>query len=152
MKTLARQQHKAELLQRLRSVQPESRNRWGRMSAHEMICHLADSLRMAAGRKSVKVTGGPVQRTILKWLVLYLPLRWPEGIQTCPEIAQEHGGTRPVDFAADVAQVEALLELVTADAESLGHQVHPFFGDMSRAAWLRWGYLHMDHHLRQFGA
>jgi len=26
------------------------------------------------------------------------------------------------------------------------------FGRLSDAAWLRWGYLHMDHHLRQFGA
>jgi hypothetical protein len=25
------------------------------------------------------------------------------------------------------------------------------FGRMSQAAWLRWAYLHMDHHLRQFG-
>jgi hypothetical protein len=28
---------------------------------------------------------------------------------------------------------------------------HPFFGPMSREDWLRWGYLHADHHLRQFG-
>jgi hypothetical protein len=29
--------------------------------------------------------------------------------------------------------------------------VHPIFGPMSAAAWMRWGYLHADHHLRQFG-
>ena len=29
---------------------------------------------------------------------------------------------------------------------------HPIFGRMSQRAWLRWAYLHMDHHLRQFGA
>jgi hypothetical protein len=29
-------------------------------------------------------------------------------------------------------------------------QQHPIFGPMSRSAWLRWAYLHMDHHLRQF--
>ena len=29
---------------------------------------------------------------------------------------------------------------------------HPFFGAMSPNQWLRWGYLHTDHHLRQFGA
>jgi len=28
---------------------------------------------------------------------------------------------------------------------------HPIFGQMTRAEWLRWGYLHTDHHLRQFG-
>jgi hypothetical protein len=30
--------------------------------------------------------------------------------------------------------------------------VHPMFGSMKRADWLRWGYLHADHHLRQFSA
>ena len=29
---------------------------------------------------------------------------------------------------------------------------HPFFGAMSVEQWMRWGYLHADHHLRQFGA
>ena len=28
---------------------------------------------------------------------------------------------------------------------------HPMFGPMSAADWMRWGYLHADHHLRQFG-
>jgi hypothetical protein len=27
---------------------------------------------------------------------------------------------------------------------------HPFFGSMQHADWMRWGYLHADHHLRQF--
>jgi hypothetical protein len=25
------------------------------------------------------------------------------------------------------------------------------FGPMSERDWMRWGYLHADHHLRQFG-
>ena len=62
------------------------------------------------------------------------------------------GGTRPGDFAADVAQLEALLELITTPERTPDWQLHPIFGRMSEAAWLRWAYLHMDHHLRQFGA
>lgn len=41
--------------------------------------------------------------------------------------------------------------VMTTDAANLDGQVHPIFGRLSRAAWLRWAYLHMDHHLRQFG-
>ncbi len=152
MKTLVRENDKAEILGRLRKVRPESVRRWGRMSAHQMVCHLADSFRMALGQKPVSPATGVLQSTILKWVVLYLPLPWPAGILTSPEIDQEREGTRPVDFAADLAQVEALLELVTAPTRSLDRQSHPTFGTMSDAAWLRWGYLHTDHHLRQFGA
>jgi hypothetical protein len=28
---------------------------------------------------------------------------------------------------------------------------HPILGRLSRGQWMRWGYRHMDHHLRQFG-
>jgi hypothetical protein len=37
-------------------------------------------------------------------------------------------------------------------AHQIEWQVHPLFGGMSDGAWLRWAYLHIDHHLRQFGA
>lgn len=152
MKTLARPHDKAEILRRLKSVRPDSARRWGRMSAHQMVCHLGDGFRMCTGEKAVCHTGGLGHRTILKWIVLYAPLPWPAGIVTSPEIDQERGGTRPTDFAADVARLEALVELVAAPTSRFDSQWHPLFGRMSGAAWLRWGYLHMDHHLRQFGA
>jgi DNA-binding transcriptional ArsR family regulator len=152
LKTLARPRDKAEILRRLRDVRPESVRRWGRMSAHQMVCHLSDALRMGTGRKPVSHATSLLQRTIVRWVALYLPVRWPAGILTRPEIEQELAGTRPIDFAADVAQLETLLELVTAPTRTFDWQVHPIFGRMSDAAWLRWGYLHIDHHLRQFGA
>jgi hypothetical protein len=64
---------------------------------------------------------------------------------------QEFGGTKPGDFAADLAELEALLETVTSPASDYEWPVHPIFGRMSQAAWLRWAYRHVDHHLRQFG-
>jgi hypothetical protein len=95
---------------------------------------------------------GVVQRTILKWLALYAPVTWRTGILTRPEIDQECGGTKPGDFRADINDLEALVELITTQTALVDGRVHPIFGRMSRAAWLRWAYLHMDHHLRQFGA
>ena len=151
MKTLARARDKEEILVRLRAIRPESRRRWGRMSAHQMLCHVADSFRMALGGKPVNPTTGLLQRTLLKWTVLYVPLRWPAGILTSREIDPERDGTRPVEFEADVAQVEALLDEVTARTRDLHGRSHPVFGRMSDGAWLRWAYLHTDHHLRQFG-
>ena len=150
MKTLARPCDKAEILRRLRMVRPDSARRWGRMSAHQMVCHLADGFRMAIGAKTVSPATGLLQRTIVKWFALYAPVPWLAGLPTRPETDQEHGGSRPADFAADVARVETLLELVTAPTRRLDRTSHPIFGAMSEAAWLRWGYLHADHHLRQF--
>lgn len=152
MKTLARQHDKTEILNRLKAVRPDSSRRWGRMSAHQMICHLSDAFRMGMGRKPVSHIATLPRRTMVKWIALYVPVPWPSGILTRPEIDQMAGGTTPVDFAADVAELEALLELVTAHPRNFDWDPHPIFGSMSDADWLRWGYLHMDHHLRQFGA
>lgn len=151
MKSLARPQDRAGILGRLRQVRPDGAARWGRMSAHQMVCHLADGFRMATGQLVAKPVGGYFHRGVLKWIVLYAPVRWPAGIPTSPEIDQQRQGTPPADFAADVAQVEALVERVAHRDGRFEWQAHPLFGSMSDAQWMRWGYRHMDHHLRQFG-
>jgi Protein of unknown function (DUF1569) len=151
MRTLARPRDTAEIVGRLKALRSENVRRWGRMSAHQMVCHLCDSSRMALGEKPVSPATGPLQRTLIKWIVLYAPVPWPPGVLTRPEIDQECGGRRPLDFAADVTELESLVEVMTTQASRMDGQVHPIFGRMSRGAWLRWAYLHMDHHLRQFG-
>jgi hypothetical protein len=153
LKTLARADDKAEIVRRLQAVQPGSARRWGRMSAHQMVCHLCDSFRMALGDRAVSEMAAPLRRTLVKWFALYAPLRWPPGIKTRPEIDQCLGaGTAPAQFADDLALLQALVEKVSSPGTSLEGRRHPVFGPMTHRAWMRWGYLHTDHHLRQFGA
>ena len=152
MKTLAHPANTADILRRLERLRPESARRWGRMSAHQMVCHLSDSFLCCMGRKPVSHATSLLQRTVVKWVALYVPLRWPSGVRTRPEIDQQVGGTPPLFFAADLARLQELVALITASPRAFEWQAHPRFGVMSEAGWLRWGYLHMDHHLRQFGA
>jgi hypothetical protein len=151
MKSFAREGDKTEILRRVRQLRAESVPRWGRMSAHQAVCHLTDACRMALGGKRVSPVSGRLQQTFAKWVALYLPRPWPPGILTRPEIEQGIGGTPPGDFAADLAELERLLELVASQPQDFGWPVHPIFGRMSHREWLRWAYLHADHHLRQFG-
>jgi hypothetical protein len=151
MNTLAREGCRAELIQRLRRARSDSPRRWGRMTAHQMVCHLSDCSRMALGQKRTSDASGPVQRTLIKWLALYTPLRWRPGIVTRPEVDQEVGGTKPFEFSADLKEAEELLSLVASRARGADWPDHPVFGRMSERDWMRWAYLHTDHHLRQFG-
>jgi hypothetical protein len=122
------------------------------MSVHQMICHVSDAFRMATGETPVSPMSGVVQRTMIKWIALYAPLRWPPGINTVPEIDQAAGcGTNPCEFPADLAELETRTKHFAA-RRGARWPAHPIFGRMSEAEWLRWGYLHVDHHLRQFGA
>jgi hypothetical protein len=110
---------------------------------------MADATRMALGEKLTRPRASFPTTTLVKVMALYLPMRWPEGIVTSPELQAGAGGTPPVAFAADVGALRDLTGRLLATHELT--PTHPVFGRMSRRAWLRWGYLHLDHHLRQFG-
>ena len=151
MKTLARQRDSSELLRRLEELRPDSARRWGTMSSHQMVCHLIDAFHMMTGQKVVSGATGLLQQTLLKWTALYLPFRWPSGILTRPEIDQAFDGRRPGDFTADVNALETLVRFAAVRDRHFHWPQHPIFGRMSETAWLRWAYLHTDHHFRQFG-
>jgi hypothetical protein len=151
MKSLGSRQDTDEILRRLHALRPESQRRWGRMTPHQAVCHLSDAFRSMLGETPVEFSGTILHRTLLKWYALRVPLAWPKGIKTRPEVDQEHGGTRPVEFEHDMRQLETLVESFARPAQGSKRNTHPIFGEMSEADWLRWGYLHMDHHLRQFG-
>jgi hypothetical protein len=150
-KTLSNPDHKAEILERLQKLKPNSARQWGKMSAHQMVCHLNDAFKAAIGEKKVAMAGSIFHRVVLKWIALQVPLQWPKGVKTLPEVDQEIGGTKPVEFKQDVKELEQLVERFTRLPPARPRQPHPLFGVMSDREWMRWGYLHTDHHLRQFG-
>jgi hypothetical protein len=120
------------------------------MSAHQMVCHLCDSYKVALGEKSVSMATGFLQQTVIKWIALRVPAKWPKGTPTRPEVEQGVGGTPPVEFEKDRAELIGVLNRFCGGASD-PKIPHPFFGPMTRKDWMRWGYLHADHHLRQFG-
>ena len=120
------------------------------MSVHQMVCHLDDSYKCPLGEKYASPATGLLQRTLVKTVALNSPLPWPKGVPTRPEMEQGKGGSPPVDFRQDLASL-----LTTFDRFCDGLPTpclpHPVFGAMTAKNWMRWGYLHADHHLRQFG-
>lgn len=151
MKTLWHDNGGIEIRRRLDLLQPDLPRQWGRMTAHQMVCHLADSFRSVTGELSNPPVDNLFSRTVMKWLALYAPLKWPHGIQTRPAVDQEIDGTRPVDFASDLEQLKQLIERFSSTDRDFEFEPHPIFGQMSDREWMRWGYLHCDHHFRQFG-
>jgi hypothetical protein len=124
--------------------------RWGFMSVHQMVCHLNDSYKIGLGEKYASPASGFLQRTLLKPLALDLPLQWAKGFRTRPEVEQGKGGSLPLDFRQDLASLLSTVDRF-CDALPAPCVTHPIFGAMTAKDWMRWGYLHADHHLRQFG-
>ena len=150
MKTLGNPADKQALLDRLNQVRSDSPRAWGKMSAPQMICHLNDAFRMALGEKQVSATDNFFSRTVMKWAALRLPIPWPHGIKTMPEVDQQIGGTPSAGFEKDQREIVSLTERFMGNPEYLASAKHPFFGKLTVEEWMRWAYLHMDHHLRQF--
>ena len=151
MKSLANPSDCKELQDRLKRARAESPRRWGKMSAAQMICHLADSFRAVMGEKPWNLDRPTFPARVVKYLALYAPVRWPRGVPTRPEVDQFQGGTTPLLFDDDVHDLQHLLERFARRPRDFQFQPHPMFGVMSERDWQRWGYLHTDHHLRQFG-
>ena len=150
MKSLCDLRCKHEILYRLSHLHSDTPHRWGRMTAPQMICHLRDAFLGVMGERPVKAQRFSFWRT-MKYVALYVPIRWPHGVPTPPEIDQRCGGTPPSKFDADMRALLAAIERFTADPRAFDFQTHPIFGKLSPEEFMRWGYLHADHHLRQFG-
>jgi Protein of unknown function (DUF1569) len=150
MKTLSSNDNLSSIRRRIALIGPTDSPLWGSMNAHQMLCHLRDSIDCPLGaRVPAPVKGPPIPLSLYKWLALSFPMKWPKGVPTPPEMDQHIGGTRPADLEADRA---ALLNKLNEFTRASGPWApHPIFGAMTTAEWMRWGYLHTDHHLRQFG-
>src|SRR5262245_48188406 len=139
-----------QLLARLDRLRPDSARRWGRMNAHQAVCHLNDSLKAALRERPVQARTLTLRRRVVRFVAFTLPLRWPHGYRTSPEMDAEKGGTRPDVFERDVAVLKSLLQRFVA-TQGAGINPHYAWGDLSPGMWGRYVYRHLDHHLRQFG-
>lgn len=151
MKNFTNAQYLAEIRARLALVQPDSPRQWGRMTPHQMLCHLSDSYLIGMGEREAARRDNFLTRTVLKWVALESSLPWAKGFKTAPTADQETGGTRPVEFERDRQRLAEIIRRFTAAQRDFQFAPHPVFGAMTEAEWGRWGWLHMDHHLRQFG-
>ena len=152
MKSINKERVKQEIAGRIQHLQPDLNRRWGKMNVRQMICHLNDSFLCVIGERPASIAPNFRSRKLVKWCALYLPTPWPQGVPTRPEIDQELGGTVPSDFEQDRQVLLALVKRFSRQPRDFSFHPHPIFLEMTEKQWMRWGYLHTDHHLRQFGA
>lgn len=150
MQTLWTAACQGETVRRIRSLAVDSPRQWGKMTVNQMVCHLADSYRMATGERPAEDRSTLTTRTTTKWIFLYSPLPPPKGVPTSRRNDAQRDGTPPTEFTSDRERLAQTLNAFVEVAGSGRCGRHPLFGALTPAQWMRWGYLHADHHLRQF--
>jgi hypothetical protein len=91
--------------------------------------------------------GNALTQAALRWLVLTAGMRFPRNVWTLPEFRQ----TAPEVFDHDHAQLRECLQEFHQRRDRAEWPRNPAFGNLTRAQWGRLAWLHVDHHLRQFG-
>lgn len=136
----------ATLVSRIDRLRPETRPRWGRMTAGQMVCHLGDQLRVALGDIPSRPIAGPLRYAAIKHLAIYV-LPWPKGrIRSSPEMQS----TPARAWEGDIETLRALLRRFATREVSGAWPAHPTFGTMSGRLWGHLVRRHFDHHLTQF--
>ena len=148
MKNLTQPGSQAEIRARLGSLQPADQRQWGTLTVEEMMAHVRQAyLATMSGGEGAPIPG-PVPPGVMKFFALSMPMKWPKTIETVPALkrtAMPPAGS----FAEEHGRFEQAFEHFLGVTDNTRR--HPMFGAMKPADWMRWGYLHADHHLRQFG-
>ncbi|WP_420602958.1 DUF1569 domain-containing protein [Flagellimonas sp.] len=134
-----------EFFLRIEELTIEQEPSFGKMNAHQMICHCTDFFRMAMGAKKA-LEYGNVDPNEIK-----AAARQGKTVQTPKGFGQVEGnGTKPTDFEEDKETLKKfILEFMQLP---INHEFapHPYFGNLTKEKWERLAIYHLNHHLEQF--
>jgi hypothetical protein len=146
MKTVWDASARQEIRDRLGRLTPNANRLWGKMTAPQMVAHLADSMRMANGEIPIPSKNLPLRFTPIKQFIIYVA-PFPKSAPTAPQLI-----TRPpIDWPSECKAICLGMDQFSARDRSGPFPEHPAFGKLTARAWGRLIYRHIDHHLKQFG-
>lgn len=138
-----------ELVGRLRSLEPATHPRWGRMSVGQMLAHCCVPYEMVYEEKHARP--GAVARFLLRLFVkrgVVGEKRYRRNTPTAPAF-------RITDERDFHRERDRLIGYLERTAELGGDHFHGreslSFGPLTRTEWSNLFYKHLDHHLTQFG-
>lgn len=150
MKNILIPADRAEILERIGKLTPQSKNQWGQMNVQQMMCHITDPLRSAIGTRKVKQTV-PAFLGFLVKPMLITKKPWKQNLPTGKPFDQGKGlGTPPTTFENDKALlIDTLHQFVASHPNK--YLTHSIAGKLTNEEWGQLMYKHADHHLRSFG-
>ena len=149
MRSIADQTVLESLITRLQHLTPAHAAAWGTMNGQQMARHLGDASEAVLKLRPFASRARGKPSPLRKFLLLHVLRQMPRGIRAGADPAG--AAVDPANFPADVERAVSLLRALAAAPPDGLIDGHPVLGPMSRANWMRWAYMHTDHHLRQFG-
>lgn len=148
MSTLGDASARTQLIARMALLTEDSKALWGQMTVGQMLrhCRLWEEM-----KRDIKQYSRPLIGRIIGPLILKQVLRQPLLRRNSPTIPEMVVRDQDIDLNAERKLLTELLVTHVVEQDPTYRFLHPFFGRMTQAQIDRLGYLHLDHHLRQFG-
>jgi hypothetical protein len=148
MKNLFEPATTEEVKQRMTQLRPESERQWGKMSAAQALAHCSAAMEVSVGLKFPprNLFGRLIGRRVLKTFLAGKP--FPHNSPTDKSFVVKDDR----DFAVERQRLLGLIDRFGGGGPA-GCTKHPhsFFGHLTPQEWAALNYMHLDHHLRQFG-
>ncbi|UFH34025.1 DUF1569 domain-containing protein [Flavobacterium acetivorans] len=148
MKSIYNKDHNLELIERINRLSPESQAQWGKMNAAQMLSHCQGPIDVAFGNLKLKpnfligLLGKMFKNKILN------AAEFKKNSPTAPEFIRKEA----IDFEQSKKElIQKVMLFSELGEKAIKSSKHLFFGEMSFEDWDRLQYMHLDHHLKQFG-
>lgn len=140
-----------QLPKNLRSLDPQTKSKWGKMNVQQMIEHLSDSVREANGKTPREIISTPERLPAMKDFLM-------SDKEFKPETKNIMMGSEPLPVRHGSME-EAIMKLEDElkDFENKYEKkpdsviTNPFFGHLNFEEWIQLLHKHAIHHLKQFG-
>jgi len=137
-----------EVKQRMALLTPDTQRQWGKMDPAQMLAHCSAAMEVSVGDKIMKqILIGKIFGNIAKTSMLSGK---PMGRNLPTEKTYIVSDER--DLNHERQRLEILIDrFQSGGPEKCTKHPHSFFGIMTPEEWSAMNYIHLDHHLKQFG-
>jgi hypothetical protein len=149
MKSIFNKEDNLALQARIQALQPNRNALWGKMNVSQMLSHCQAPMEMAFGKLTLqsnffmRIVGKIFKNKILNG----------QGFKKhSPTVKEFIRNDKNTDFEKNkMILLESLSHFLAAGELAIVNKKHPFFGTMSTEEWDKLQYMHLNHHLKQFG-
>ena len=139
-----------EFRNRILPITSANPRQWGTMTVAQMSHHLNLACGGSLGFYDVPDESYLVSRNVFRWILVDWYPEQPVGLRLPMGFKIPHGAAFDFDFEKE--QLLKILDAAWHARSPADWQPHPMFGRMTVKEWGKLLQIHIDHHLRQFGA
>ena len=136
---------------RIKALDVNAARQWGTLSLPRMFAHLRITFEISLEEREVKDESRAWLMPILYFLLFQLWTDWPKGkIKASPQFLDDAAKDADAERALLVESMSRFVQRSESEPDRV--VLEPMLGRISLKRWRRVHGVHVDYHLRQFGA